>query len=95
MNIMSRSKKDIAAAVAETTGKSKKESEEVVTAVFDEIKATLKDGGEVSIAGFGKFTVSEKAAREGINPATQEKITIPASKSVKFKASKTLKDDIQ
>ena len=45
--------------------------------------------------GFGKFSISERAARTGINPATKEKIEIAASKSVKFKASKALKDAVK
>lgn len=95
MNIMSRSKKDIAAAVADQLGMTKKDSEAAVTAVFDEIITTLKDGGEVSLAGFGKFVVVEKAAHMGVNPATGEKIEIAASKAVKFKPAKTLKDEIK
>ena len=94
MNIMSKSKKDIVAAVAEKTEMTKKDSEAAVTAVFDAIAETLKDGGEVTIAGFGKFAVSERAARMGINPATGEKIEIAASKSLKFKPAKALKDEI-
>jgi DNA-binding protein HU-beta len=95
MNIMNRTKKDIAAAVAESVNLSKKDAETAVNVVFDVIAETLKDGGEVSIAGFGKFSVAEKAARTGINPATREKIEIAASKSPKFKAAKTLKDEIK
>ena len=72
MNIMNRTKKDIAAAVADQTGMTKKDSEAAVNAVFEVITDTLKDGGEVSIAGFGKFVVAEKPARQGINPATGE-----------------------
>jgi DNA-binding protein HU-beta len=73
----------------------KKAAETVVTEVFDEIIDTLKDGGEISISGFGKFEVKERAAREGINPATKEKIQIAASKAVGFKASKTLKEAVK
>ena len=60
--------------------------------MFDQITTAIKKGEEVSINGFGKFVVVEKAAREGLNPATGEKIKIKASKAPKFKASKTLKD---
>jgi DNA-binding protein HU-beta len=95
MNIMNRTKKDIAAAVADQTGMTKKDSEAAVNAVFETITETLKDGGEVSIAGFGKFVVAEKPARQGINPATGEKIEIAASRAPKFKAAKTLKDELK
>lgn len=95
MNIMNRSKKDIAAAVAEQTQMTKKDAEAAVNAVFEIIKETLVDGGEVSISGFGKFVVSEKAAHQGINPATGEKIEIAASRTPKFKAAKLLKDSVK
>lgn len=95
MNIMSRSKKDIAASVADQLGLTKKDAEAAVNAVFEEIATTLKDGGEVSLTGFGKFTVFEKAAHMGVNPATGEKIEIAASKTVKFKAAKAFKDKIR
>lgn len=46
----------------------------------------------MDLYGFGKFTVAERAARSGFNPATKEKIEIPASRAVKFKPAKALKD---
>jgi DNA-binding protein HU-beta len=93
--ILIKSKKDIAQRVAEETGLSVKAATEAVNLVFQEITDTLADGGEISINGFGKFEVVERAARSGFNPATQEKIEIPASKSLKFKASKSLKDIVK
>lgn len=90
--ILIKTKKDIADRIADEMDLSKKVAAEAVTLVFEEIADTLKDGGEISINGFGKFEVSERAARQGINPATGEKIEIAASKSPKFKASKALKD---
>ena len=89
------SKKDLADKAAEVTGLSKKQASETVNAVFDAIIETLKDGGAVSVSGFGKFEVAERAARQGVNPATGEKIEIAASKSVKFKAAKALKDAVK
>ena len=85
-------KKDIAALVADQMDGTKKEALEYVNTVFKVVFDTLAEGCSVDIAGFGKFTFTERAERKGINPATKETITIPASKSVKFKASKTLKD---
>ena len=93
--ILVKSKKDIVERVAENTGLTKKAAEAAVNEVFAEITDTLKDGGEISINGFGKFEISERPARQGINPATGEKIEIAASKSPKFKASKTLKDSVK
>ena len=87
-----KTKKDLADKVAEKLGISKKDAAEAVTVVFDEITDTLTSNGEVSISGFGMFTVSERPARSGINPFNKEPIEIAASKSPKFKASKTLKE---
>lgn len=69
----------------------KKDITAVVDSVFDTIGNTIIDGQEVAIPQFGKFTVSERAGRNGINPKTLEAITIAPCKSVKFKASITLK----
>ena len=52
----------------------------------------LKKGEKVQLVGFGTFEVSERAAREGRNPATGESMVIKASKAPKFKAGKALKD---
>lgn len=64
----------------------------VVDAALEAIKAELVAGNKVSLFGFGSFDVRERAAREGINPATKEKIQIAASKGVAFKATKSLKE---
>lgn len=69
----------------------KKQSEAVVNAVFDQITKTLSEQGTVDIYGFGKFELSHREAREGINPLTKEPMTFKASNSVKFKPSKSLK----
>lgn len=79
-------------AVAAKTGLTKKDSEKAVSAVFGTIADTLKDGEKVSLVGFGTFDVKTRAAREGINPRTKEKIQIAASKLPTFKAGKALKD---
>ena len=85
-------KTELVAAVAEATELSKKDSEKAVKAVFDAISDELGKGGSVQLIGFGTFDVAERAAREGRNPSTGEKISIPASKAVRFKAGKGLKD---
>lgn len=81
-------------AVAAKTGLTKKDSEKAVTAVFGTIADTLKAGDKVSLVGFGTFDVKTRAAREGINPRTKEKIQIAASKLPSFKAGKALKDQV-
>lgn len=62
-----------------------------VEAIFDAISNELANGGEISISGFGKFSVSNRAARQGRNPATGETIQIAASKGAKFSAASALK----
>ena len=82
-------------AVAAKTGQSKKDTEMVIEAVLDVIKDALQKEDAVAFTGFGTFSVSHRAAREGINPATREKIQIPAVKVPKFKAGKGLKDSVR
>ena len=85
-------KNDLVALVADAAGLSKIDATKAVDAVFDGIIQSLKKGVEVRLVGFGTFDVSDRAASEGRNPRTGEKINIPASKQPKFKAGKTLKD---
>ena len=66
-----------------------------VEAVFDTITKTLSRGEEVAVTGFGTFRVAKRAAREGRNPKTGEKIQIAASIAPKFKAGKGLKDAVK
>ena len=80
--------------VAKTANLKKKDAEVAVTAALDAIVEALAAGDKVQLIGFGSFEVKERAAREGHNPATGEKITIPASKNVGFSASKALKDKV-
>lgn len=87
-------KNDLVAAVADTAGLSKADSAKAVDAVFECITDSLKRGEEVRLVGFGTFLVTERAASEGRNPRTGEKIQIPASKQPKFKAGKGLKDAV-
>ncbi|WP_142848499.1 HU family DNA-binding protein [Telmatospirillum sp. J64-1] len=88
-------KNDLVAAVANSTGLSKADAVKAVDGVFDSITDALKKGEEVRLVGFGTFNVAERAASEGRNPRTGEKITIPASKQPKFKPGKGLKDSVQ
>lgn len=87
-------KKDLAEKFAKDNGTSKKSAAEYIQYIFDAMAETLAEEGTVDIKGFGKFTISERAARTGINPSTKEQIQIPASKSIKFKPSKGLKDAV-
>ena len=87
-------KNELLAAVAESTGLSKADSASAVDAVFDCIVDALKGGDDVRLVGFGTFTVTRRAASEGRNPRTGEKIKIPASNQAKFKAGKGLKESL-
>ena len=73
----------------------KKQGQEAVEAIFDTIAKTLSRGEEVAIAGFGTFKVVKRAAREGRNPKTGEKIQIAASVKPKFRAGKVLKEAVK
>jgi DNA-binding protein HU-beta len=85
-------KNDLVAAVAESSGLSRADAEKAVEAMLTSITDSLKSGQEVRLVGFGTFAVSKRAASEGRNPRTGEKIAIPASNQPKFKAGKALKD---
>lgn len=75
-------------------GGTKVQAEEVVDAIFDAIIATMKKGGEVSIAGFGIFSVKGRAARTARNPKTGETVKVAAKKVPKFRPAKALKDAV-
>lgn len=88
-------KKGLVEAVMKAAGMSTKaESERAVEAVFDTIVKTMGHGEEVAITGFGTFRVAKRAAREGRNPKTGEKIQIKASVKPKFRAGKLLKEAV-
>ena len=87
-------KTELIAAVAESAGLSKKDTERVMNAALDTITAALCKGEKVQISGFGTFEVKDREARVGRNPHTKEAIEIPATKVPGFKASKTLKDTV-
>jgi len=78
--------------VASVTESSKAVAAKAVSAVFDTISKTLKKGENVTIVGFGTFSVVKQKARKGRNPITGESIKIKARKSPKFKAGKGLKE---
>ncbi len=85
-------KTEMIAALAEKTSLTKKETEKVLNAFTAVIEEELKKGEKVTLTGFGTFEARERAAREGVNPQTKEKITIAAAKAPAFKAGKALKD---
>ena len=76
------------------TGQSKAKTKKELEATVAAVKDALVEGDKVSLVGCGTFSVSERPAREGINPATKEKIQIAAKKVAKFKAGAELNDAI-
>ena len=87
-------KGDLIQAVA-AAGLTKKDAGIAVDAVFNAISDSLAKGEDVSLIGFGTFSVKERTAREGRNPATGASISIAASKVPAFKAGKTLKEKVK
>jgi DNA-binding protein HU-beta len=75
-------------------GLTRKDAEAAVDCVFDCIGELLVSGERVQVPGFGTFSLAERAARQGVNPSTGARIEIPASKSVRFKPGKDLKDRV-
>lgn len=78
--------------IAAASGLSKADSKSAFDATVQAIKEALIAGDKIALVGFGTFSVSERPAREGINPATKEKIQIAAKKVAKFKAGAELAD---
>lgn len=87
-------KSELIDAVAKSADLSKADAGRAVDAFVDATTKALKQGDQVSLVGFGTFSVRSRAAREGRNPRTGETIRIPASKAPAFKAGKALKDAV-
>jgi DNA-binding protein HU-beta len=87
-------KTELVAAIADQAELSKKDAEKALKAFVDVVTDELKKGEKIQLVGFGSFEVTERAAREGINPLTKKPMSIPASKAPKFKAGKALKDAV-
>ena len=85
-------KTELISAMSENANMTKVDVEKALKAFIDTVTEELKNGGKVQLVGFGTFEVAERAERQGRNPKTGEAITIPASKSPKFKAGRSLKD---
>ena len=75
-------------------GLTRRQAAEALDAVFDTIAEAVRAGEGAKVPGFGSFSLSERAARKGRNPATGETIKIKASKTVRFKVGKELKEAV-
>lgn len=78
--------------VTEATGLAKKDADKAIVAAIAAVRDELIAGGKLTLVGFGTLEISERAARKGINPQTKKIVTYPASRSVRFKVGKDLKD---
>ena len=87
-------KRDIVDRVAGEAGMTKQAAEAAVGAVFASIAEAPAKGEDVSVTGFGRFSRTDRPAREGRNPRTGERIAIGPSSGVSFKAGKALKDTL-
>ncbi len=87
-------KSELIAIVAEKAAISKKDAEAAVSATFDTIVETIAAGDKIQLVGFGTFERRERNARTGVDPRTNNKIEIPASKVPAFKAGKAFKDAV-
>jgi DNA-binding protein HU-beta len=81
--------------VADKSGLGKGEAGKAVDAVLDSLQEVLSRGGEVNFTGFGKFSVADRSARQGVNPQTGEKIQIAASRVPRFSAGSSLKSAVK
>ena len=88
-------KQDFIKAVANSAGLSQDAVSKALGSMINTITSELKKGGEVNITGFGAFKISARAARNGVNPRTQQAIKIPAMNSPVFRAGKTLKEAVR
>jgi DNA-binding protein HU-beta len=87
-------KSQLIEAVASDSGLTRTDSARALESLLHAVTKTLKKGDEVNITGFGKFSVVPRAAREGVNPRTGERLRIKASKAPKFSAGASLKQAI-
>lgn len=87
-------KQELIDAIAAESGLSKKDSKEALDALVKTVGTTLKKGENISLVGFGSFSVIQKAARTGKNPQTGKPIQIAAKKAVKFRPGKELAEGV-
>ncbi|HEV2979978.1 MAG TPA: HU family DNA-binding protein [Solirubrobacteraceae bacterium] len=88
-------KSELVDQVADRAGLTKQDATRAVDAVLSTISDTLRRGSEVSVSGFGKFHVSQRGARSGVNPRTGERIQIAASRVPRFTAGSALKSAVK
>jgi DNA-binding protein HU-beta len=88
-------KQEFVDSIADRAQLNKRDAAKAVDAFIDTITDTLRRGGDVSFTGFGKFSTSNRAARQGVNPRTGERVQIAASRVPKFSAGSQLKSAVK
>ncbi len=88
-------KQEFVERVAQRSDLDRRQAAKAVDAFLETITDTLKQGDSISFTGFGKFTVAERGARQGVNPQTGERIEIAASKVPRFSAGSALKNAVK
>jgi DNA-binding protein HU-beta len=84
-------KQEFVTAIASRSGLSSRDAQKAVDAFLDTITDTLRSGGDVNFTGFGKFSAADRAARQGVNPRTGERVQIAATRVPKFSSGSQLK----
>ena len=87
-------RKELVEAMALKGNTTKKEADKALSTFLEVVEEELIKGGKIQLVGFGTFEVTERAAREGRNPKTNEKITLPAKRQAHWKVGRTLKDKL-
>jgi len=88
-------KQEFIAAVSQKSGLSSRDAQKAVDAFIETVAETLKSGDSLNLTGFGKFSPSPRAARQGVHPRTGEKINIAATTVPKFSAGSALKNAVK
>ncbi len=92
---MALTKADMAKSLFNAIGLNKKEARELVDLFFQELEASLADGEQIRLSGFGNFYLRDKSERPGRNPRTGENVPIPARRVVTFRAGQKLRDRVE
>jgi len=87
-------KADLIEGLRQRKGMSRRQATLMVDTMFDAVVEALSKGEDVQLSRFGTFFLKDRAAREGRNPRTQEKLTVPASTTVGFRPSQQLKSEV-